>query len=60
LDVGLLPYLVKKKIVEKPKKKGGQGLNWAVEPRRENSVDTATACPPKTGLEPYYYTSRPQ
>jgi hypothetical protein len=36
--VGLQPYPVKKKIVEKPpkkKKKGGQGLNWAVEPRRE-------------------------
>jgi hypothetical protein len=37
LGVGLQPYPVKEKIIEKPlrKKKGGQGLNWAVEPRGE-------------------------
>jgi hypothetical protein len=39
--VGLQPYPVKKKIVEKPPRKsagfcgGGQGLSWAVEPRKE-------------------------
>jgi hypothetical protein len=40
--VGLTPYPVKKKIVEKPPRNsagfcgGGQGLRWAVEPRRES------------------------
>jgi hypothetical protein len=39
--VGLQPYPVKKKIVEKPPRNsagfcgGGQGLSWAVEPRKE-------------------------
>jgi hypothetical protein len=39
--VGVKPYPVKKKIVEKPPRNsagfcgGGQGLSWAVEPRRE-------------------------
>jgi hypothetical protein len=38
---GVQPYPVKKKIVEKPPKNsagfcgGGQGLSWAVEPRKE-------------------------
>jgi hypothetical protein len=38
---GQQPYLVKKKIVEKPPRNsvafcgGGQGLSWAVEPRKE-------------------------
>jgi hypothetical protein len=38
--VGLQPYPVKKKIVEKPPRNsagfcgGGQGLSWAVEPRK--------------------------
>jgi hypothetical protein len=38
---GRQPYLVKKKIVEKPPRNsagfygGGQGLSWAVEPRKE-------------------------
>jgi hypothetical protein len=44
LGVGLEPYPVKNKIVEKPPRNsagleedcgGGQGLNWAVEPRGE-------------------------
>jgi hypothetical protein len=41
LGVGLHPYPVKKKIVEKPPRNsagfcgGGQGLSWAVEPRGE-------------------------
>jgi hypothetical protein len=39
--VGLQPHPVKKKIVEKPPRNstgfcgGGQGLSWAVEPRKE-------------------------
>jgi hypothetical protein len=40
--VGIQPYPVKKKIVEKPPRNsaefcggGGQGLSWAVEPRKE-------------------------
>jgi hypothetical protein len=39
--VGVQPYPVKKKIVEKPPRNsagfcgGGQGLSWAVEPREE-------------------------
>jgi hypothetical protein len=39
--VGLQPYPVKKKIVEKPPRNsagfcgGGHGLSWAVEPRKE-------------------------
>jgi hypothetical protein len=39
--VGLQLYPVKKKIVEKPPRNsagfcgGGQGLSWAVEPRKE-------------------------
>jgi hypothetical protein len=39
--VGLQPYLVTKKIVEKPPRNsagfcgGGQSLSWAVEPRKE-------------------------
>jgi hypothetical protein len=39
--VGLEPYPAKKKIVEKPPRnsagfcRGGQGLSWAVEPRKE-------------------------
>jgi hypothetical protein len=41
LGVGLKPYPVKKKIVDKPPRNsagfcgGGQGLSWAVEPRKE-------------------------
>jgi hypothetical protein len=41
LSVGLTTYPVKKKIVEKPPRNsagfcgGGQGLSWAVEPRKE-------------------------
>jgi hypothetical protein len=41
LGAGLKPYPVKKKIVEKPPRNsvgfcgGGQGLSWAVEPRKE-------------------------
>jgi hypothetical protein len=39
--VGIKPYPVKKKIVDKPPRNlagfcgGGQGLSWAVEPRKE-------------------------
>jgi hypothetical protein len=39
------PYLVKKKIVEKPPRNsagfcgGGQGLSWAVEPRKEEEEE---------------------
>jgi hypothetical protein len=39
--VGLQPYPVKKKTVEKPPRNsagfwgGGQGLSWAVEPRKD-------------------------
>jgi hypothetical protein len=42
LGVELQPYSVKKKIVEKPPRNsagfcgGGQGLSWAVEPRKED------------------------
>jgi hypothetical protein len=41
LGVGLRPYPVKKKIVEKPPRNSagfcgrGQGLSWAVEPRKQ-------------------------
>jgi hypothetical protein len=41
LGVRIQPYPVKKKIVEKPPRNsagfsgGGQGLSWAVEPRKE-------------------------
>jgi hypothetical protein len=41
LGVGLQPYPVKEKIVEKPPRNsagflgGSQGLSWAVEPRKE-------------------------
>jgi hypothetical protein len=41
LGVGLHPYPVKKKIVEKPPRNsagfcgGGQGLSWAVDPSKE-------------------------
>jgi hypothetical protein len=41
LGVGLITLPVKKKIVEKPPRNsagfcgGGQGLSWAVEPRKE-------------------------
>jgi hypothetical protein len=41
LGVELQPYPVKKNIVEKPPRNspgfcgGGQGLSWAVEPRKE-------------------------
>jgi hypothetical protein len=44
LGVELKPYPVKKKIVEKPTRHsagfcgGGQGLNWAVEPRKEEEI----------------------
>jgi hypothetical protein len=44
LGVGLQPYPVKKKIVEKPPRHsagfcgGGQGLDWAVEPRKEEEI----------------------
>jgi hypothetical protein len=44
--VGLQPYPVKKKIVEKPPRNsdgfcgGGQGLDWAVEPRKEEEEVT--------------------
>jgi hypothetical protein len=40
--VGLITLLCKKKIVEKPPRNsdgfcgGGQGLSWAVEPRKED------------------------
>jgi hypothetical protein len=56
LGVGLQPYLVKKKIVEKPPRNsagfcgGGQGLDWAVEPRKEeeyiiiSSIDQDLMC----------------
>jgi hypothetical protein len=42
--VGLKPCPVKKKIVEKPPRNsagfcgGGQGLSWAVEPRKERRL----------------------
>jgi hypothetical protein len=42
--VGLQPYPVKKKIVEKPPRNsagfcgGGQGLSWAVEQRKEEEI----------------------
>jgi hypothetical protein len=42
LGVGLQPYPVKRQIVEKPPtnsagfRGGGQGLSWAVEPRKED------------------------
>jgi hypothetical protein len=42
--VGLNPYTVKKRIVKKPPRSsvgfcgGGQGLSWAVEPRKEESI----------------------
>jgi hypothetical protein len=43
--VGLQPYPVKKKIVEKPPRNsagfcgGSQGLSWAVEPRKEEEKE---------------------
>jgi hypothetical protein len=43
--VGVQPYPVKKKIVEKPPRNsagfcgGGQGLSWAVEPREEREKE---------------------
>jgi hypothetical protein len=48
LGVGLTTLPCKKKIVEKPPRNsagfcgGGQGLNWAVEPRKEE--DTFRQC----------------
>jgi hypothetical protein len=51
--VGLQPYPVKKKIVEKLRRNsagfcgGGQGLSWAVEPRKEeefSNMDDSTIC----------------
>jgi hypothetical protein len=42
---GYQPYPVKKKIVEKPPRNsagfcvGGQGLSWAVEPRKEEEEE---------------------
>jgi hypothetical protein len=45
LGVGLQPYPVKKKIVEKPPRNsvgfcgGGQGLSWAVEPKKEEEEE---------------------
>jgi hypothetical protein len=44
LGVGLTTLPVKKKIVEKPPRNsagfcgGGQGLSWAVEPRKEDDL----------------------
>jgi hypothetical protein len=44
------PYPVKKKIVEKPPRNsagfcgGGQGLSWAVEPRKEEEVEYLKNC----------------
>jgi hypothetical protein len=46
LGVGLTTLPCKKKIVEKPPRNlagfcgGGQGLSWAVEPRKEEEEDT--------------------
>jgi hypothetical protein len=46
--MGLQPYPVKKKIVEKPPRNsarffgGGQGLSWAVEPREEEQEQEAS------------------
>jgi hypothetical protein len=43
--VGLTPHPVKNKIVEKPPRNstgfcgGGQGLSWAVKPRKEEEED---------------------
>jgi hypothetical protein len=43
--VGLKPYPVKKKIVQKPPRNsigfcaGGQGLSWAVEPKKERKEE---------------------
>jgi hypothetical protein len=45
LGVGLQPYPVKNKIVEKPPRNsagfcgGGHGLSWAVEPRKEEEEE---------------------
>jgi hypothetical protein len=42
--VGLQPYPVKKKIVEKPPRNsagfcgGGNGLSWAVEPKKQERI----------------------
>jgi hypothetical protein len=47
LGVGLKPYPVKKKNVEKPPRNsagfcgGGQGLSWAVEPRKEEEEEAS-------------------
>jgi hypothetical protein len=49
LGVGLKPYLVKKKIVEKlPRNSarfygGGQGLSWAVDSRKEEEESSLYA-----------------
>jgi hypothetical protein len=48
--VGLTTLSCKKKIIEKPPRNstgfcgGGQGLSWAVEPRKERSVETSCSC----------------
>jgi hypothetical protein len=48
LGVGLQPFPVKKKIVEKPPRNSagfcgvGQCLSWAVEPRKEEEVSLQT------------------
>jgi hypothetical protein len=48
LGVGLQPYPVKKKIVEKPPRNsvgfygGGKALTWAVEPRKEEEEEVIT------------------
>jgi hypothetical protein len=45
LDVGLTTLTCKKKIVEKPPRNSagfcgeGQGLSWAVEPRKESVIN---------------------
>jgi hypothetical protein len=45
---GLQPYPVKKKTVEKPPRNsarfcgGGQGLSWAVEPRKGKEIHFST------------------
>jgi hypothetical protein len=51
LGVGLTTLPVKKKIVEKPPKNsvgfcgGGQGLIWAVKPKRERERERLTVWP---------------
>jgi hypothetical protein len=57
LGVGLTILSCKKKIVEKPPRNsagffgGGQGLSWAVEPRKEKKVSKVAKAniPQKTG-----------